>query len=133
MCSLSFCCSSNLHSIHCPGFCFKQTLELNSFNFPKSRSDCHAWEIRSTHQIFTVMVNNALSSYQRKVPSFHQKLSKERKSSRTSPTPWTSTAQDCSTPSLTIFLKVQGEDALNIKNIFDGYIYFWMDISSKLE
>ena len=35
--------------------------------------------------------------------------------------------------SLTIFLKIQGEDALNIKNIFDRYIYFWMDISWKLE
>ena len=114
-------------------FVFKQTLELNSFNCCKSRSDCHAWEIRSTHQIFTVMVKNALSSYQRNVPSFHQRLSKLRKSSPTSLTTWTSTAQDCSTLSLTIFLKVQGGDALNMKNIFDGYIYFWMDISSKLE
>ena len=35
----------------------------------------------------------------------------------------------CSTACLTIFRKVQGEDALNMKNVFDGYIYFWMDIS----
>ena len=54
------------------------------------------------------------------VASFHQRLSKVRRSDPTSPTTWTSTAQDCSTLSLTIFLKVQGEGALNVKNIFDG-------------
>ena len=57
---------------------------------------------------------------------FHQRLSKVRRSDRTSPTTWTSTAQGCSTLCLTIFLKVQGEDALNMKSIFDGYIYFWI-------